>query len=429
MSALRPMRIRARLTLWYTGVLAAILMAAGAAVSVLLLHEFRDLLTVHAIEQLEAVESKFRLRADGCVELPEEVHYHPYPATEAVRFTGLALSKTAQGEYVAVAPTAIVTRPDDPHPFDCNWDGELDEITTGRERCHGPGSVHVITVGDPSRMLNPGRDLTLRQIDNLCGSCHVRGSSKDAGTFGFPMEEAKMRPAADATGEDVFEKMFTPRPAVWPGSMEPVQHRQQIHEHLVSPHGRSGKAGCVTCHDVHNSRRSGIREALVARNAAGTPFTIPTKAEDNSLCLACHAGQGPFSELNVEDLLDMEANLERIGRVVSRHTRHSYRPAGPSGVSRCTECHMSKLGTSGDPHDVPSHTFDVPPPANTIKAMANNGPGMPNGCAVRCHKPLAIFFGLPPQTNQGVWNTGADRIHSGWLMRYYGPGGLWWKRE
>ncbi len=53
MSALRPMRIRARLTLWYTGVLAAILMAAGAAVSVLLLHEFRDLLTVHAIEQLE----------------------------------------------------------------------------------------------------------------------------------------------------------------------------------------------------------------------------------------------------------------------------------------------------------------------------------------------------------------------------------------
>jgi len=61
--------------------------------------------------------------------------------------------------------------------------------------------------------------------------------------------------------------------------------------------------------------------------------------------------------------------------------------------------------------------------------MANNGAGMPNGCAVRCHKQLAIFFGLPPQPSQGVWNTGADRIQSEWLMQFYGPNGLWWQRD
>lgn len=346
-------------------------------------------------------------------------------------FSGLAISKTPQGEYVAVAPTAIVTKPDDPHVFDYSGDGEMNEITTGCERCHGPGSVHVITVGNPARIINPRRDMTVKQMDNLCGSCHARGTSKGVGTFGFPIEEETLRPAADAIGEDVFDKMFIARPAVWAGTMEPAQHRQQIHEHRTSAHGNSryGDIGCVTCHDVHNTVRSNIREAMIGRDAAGLPYTIMTKVQDNSACLVCHAGHGPFSELKVTDLLDLQGSRDVIARVVSRHTYHSYRPEGPSGVSRCTECHMSKMGSSGNPHDVPSHTFNVPPPANTIRAMANNGPGMPNGCSARCHKPLAIFFGLPPQTNQGVWNTGADRIQSEWLMQFYGPNGLWWRRE
>lgn len=83
---LRPRRVRTRLTLWYTGVLAAILALAGAAVSMLFLYELRDQLDIHAIEQLEAVETKFQLLPDGTVQLPEEQHHHPYPATEEIRF-------------------------------------------------------------------------------------------------------------------------------------------------------------------------------------------------------------------------------------------------------------------------------------------------------------------------------------------------------
>lgn len=86
MSHLRPRRVRTRLTLWYTGVLAAILALGSAAVSVLFLYELRDQLDVHAIEQLEALETKFQLLPDGAVQLPEEEHHHPYPATEETRF-------------------------------------------------------------------------------------------------------------------------------------------------------------------------------------------------------------------------------------------------------------------------------------------------------------------------------------------------------
>lgn len=346
-------------------------------------------------------------------------------------FTGIGMSKTDQGEYVAVAPSAIVYRPEDPHVFDYNSDGEPDLFTTGCERCHGPGSVHVITVGDPKRIINPGRDLTPEQINNLCTSCHVRGVSKGAGTFEFPMDEGSLTGAADAIGEDITEKRWTHKPGRWPDNTESRQHHQQGNDYAFSAHSKSrfGAVGCNTCHNVHNSEKGHIREAMIVKTAAGAEITLKTAVRDNTQCLACHAGHGPFAELKTEDVADVQANRDVIARVVSKHTFHSYRPEGPSGLSRCTECHMANMASSAIPNDISSHTFDVVPPSKTIAAMANNGTGMPNGCAARCHKPLAPFFGLPPQPDQSVWNSPADRIQSEWLTTFYGPSGTWWQRK
>lgn len=346
-------------------------------------------------------------------------------------FTGMAMSKTEQGEYVAVAPSAIVYDPADPHLVDYNRDGEPDQFTTGCERCHGPGSLHVITVGDPKRILNPSRDLKPEQVNNLCGSCHVRGVSKGQGIFEFPMDESNLTGAADAIGEDVTEKRWTNRPGRWADNMESRQHHQQMNDYAFSGHSKSrfGAVGCNTCHNVHNTMKGHVREVTVVRNASGAEVTINTKVSDNTQCLACHAGHGPFAELKTEHIADVKANNDLIARVVSKHTFHPYRPDTPSALSRCTECHMANMASSAIPNDISSHTFDVVPPDKTLAAMANNGAGMPNSCAARCHKPLAPFFGLPAQPDQAVWNSPADRVQSEWLKTFYGPNGTWWQRR
>ena len=346
-------------------------------------------------------------------------------------FTGVGMSKTEQGEYMAVAPQAFVVDPADPHLFDYNGDGEVDQFTTGCERCHGPGSTHVITVGDPSRIINPSRDFTSEQINNLCSSCHVRGVSKGAGTFEFPMNETALTGAADIIGEDVTKDIWTPRPGRWPDNQESRQHHQQGNDYLFSAHSKSrfGAVGCNTCHNVHNTVKGHVREKVTVKNASGADVVIATKVTDNTQCLACHAGHGPFAELKTEDIANVQANLASIGRVVSKHTFHPYRPDGPSALSRCTECHMANMASSAIPNDISSHTFDVVPPDKTIQGMANGGTGMPNSCAARCHKPLAGLFGLPAQPDQSIWNLPADRSQSEWLKTFYGPNGTWWKRQ
>jgi hypothetical protein len=289
----------------------------------------------------------------------------------------------------------------------------------------------VITVGDPKRIINPGRDLKPEQINNLCGSCHVRGVSKGAGTFEFPMDEKTLTGAADAIGTDVTETMWTHRPGRWPDNQESRQHHQQGNDYAFSAHSKSrfGAVGCNTCHNVHNTVKGHVREEMEVHTAAGATVKVETKVEDNTQCLACHAGHGPFAELKTEDIANLGANRDRVAAVVSKHTFHTYRPEGPSAVSRCTECHMANMASSAIPNDISSHTFDVVPPDKTIATMANNGSGMPNSCAARCHKPLAPFFGLPAQPDQSIWNTTADRVQSDWLKNFYGPNGTWWQRK
>ncbi len=259
----------------------------------------------------------------------------------------------------------------------------------------------------------------------------MRGKSKGEGIFEFPMDEKNLTGAADAIGQDVTENLWVHKPGLWPDNVESRQHHQQGNDYAFSRHSKSqsGVIGCNVCHDVHNSVKGHIRESLAVKTASRAEVTLKTAAEDNTLCLACHAGQGPFAELKTEDIADVQGNRDIIARVVSKHTFHSYRPEGPSGPSRCTECHMADMASSAIPNDISSHTFDVVPPDKTIAAMANNGTGMPNSCAARCHKPLALFFGLPPQFDQGVWNTPADRLQSEWLKTFYGPNGLSWRRQ
>lgn len=88
---------------------------------------------------------------------------------------------------------------------------------------------------------------------------------------------------------------------------------------------------------------------------------------------------------------------------------------------------MARMASSGDPYDMASHTFEVVPAEKTLKYQAQGG--MPNSCAVRCHRPLAAAFGLPADASLTTWNETGDVELAKWLDKYYGANGSWWKTK
>ena len=166
---------------------------------------------------------------------------------------------------------------------------------------------------------------------------------------------------------------------------------------------------------------------MTVDDSLGNPITVPTKVEDNTQCLACHAGKDSFAMLQPEDLLDMESNRELIAEVSARHSFHAYDPEDIVGRSRCTECHMAKVAKSAEDYDISSHTFAVIRPEQTLATQAEGG--MPNSCAVRCHRPWAPIFGLPLDSDRSDWSEPADVELAEWLKQFYGPGGTWWTTE
>jgi len=73
---LRPKRVRTRLTLWYVGMLAAILAIYFAGVSLLLLWQMDGVLKRLAAEDLETVKGLLYLEPDGQVGAREDFHHH-----------------------------------------------------------------------------------------------------------------------------------------------------------------------------------------------------------------------------------------------------------------------------------------------------------------------------------------------------------------
>jgi hypothetical protein len=190
---------------------------------------------------------------------------------------------------------------------------------------------------------------------------------------------------------------------------------------------RFHKVYCAECHDPHAADPGQIRKTMTVDGAAGAKLKLNVAVEDNSLCLACHAGFGPFATVTREMVADMEKNRDAFASVTSAHTNHPYNPEGGMGLSRCTECHMAKMAASGDPYDMSSHTFEVVPGEKTLTYQDKGG--MPNSCAVRCHRVLAPIYGQPVDLSLSTWTENSDKELSNWLSTYYGKNGVWWKTK
>ncbi len=309
--------------------------------------------------------------------------------------------------------------------FDIDGDGNLDQINTTCERCHGPGSEHASS-GDKTKIINP-RDLTAEQANNLCGMCHSRGKSKPNNTFGFPFHDDTLE---GWNVGDIVSDIYTDGGGYWGDKVTDVtsskQHHQQFYDLYQSskPTFQFHQVTCYECHDIHNEVKHHIMAEVEEEDSLGNPIMITTENDNNTLCLSCHATHGDFADISVEMVADYDNNIDAIGNIVKKHSNHDYDPVG-SGESRCSKCHMPKLAKSAIAYDIHSHTFEPTPPQKT-KEFA-----MPSSCAVSCHRD--IENSADPVFNTGVdsdltdWTEASDIALAEKLMEYYGPNGSWWQ--
>ena len=120
-------------------------------------------------------------------EMPEEASFEKKCA--GCHFTGITVARDNNGEWVATAPPTVQYLENDPHYIDLDGDGLKEQVNVGCERCHGPGSRHVLASGDPDEIINPKRDLTPKQGNEICASCHSTGKSLPEGLHDYPYDE------------------------------------------------------------------------------------------------------------------------------------------------------------------------------------------------------------------------------------------------
>lgn len=326
-------------------------------------------------------------------------------------FTGYQLAKNGAGEEIADAVDDINGA------VDFDGDGSMDEINIGCEACHGAGSAHANTQ-NPAYIVNPA-DLPPAEANMVCGQCHIRGKSID--TFNefadapaqapFPAKLdangnlMKFRPgldnlaefysfdSGDGSGAGNFGSQY------WGGEpsggdfQASVQHHQQYIDMLQGPHAKNAQSfdpRCFDCHDMHDNASPGRHQIVTTLTEDNV--VVKTANDDNSLCLTCHAGHGPFANLTVEDVAQINANsafndlMDPVKEAVTAHTQHYYDPtkedSTSGGASRCSKCHMPKTAKSALKYDIHAHTFDVIEPS--ASKSTSPSAGVPNGCT-SCH--------------------------------------------
>ncbi len=328
--------------------------------------------------------------------------------------TGYKVGKTATGEWWVKAPTVVLYSGTDRHYADLNQDGTKQFMGVSCESCHGPGSLHILAGGDKTKILNPA-SLTKQQQTWLCAQCHTRGLSVPGGLHDYPYDETADKPYQ--IGDDVF-KYLHDEGGRWPDGKTPTKGEQQYQSHMVSAHF-TNPFHTVTCSDCHNPHSGERGLPVTEKNAIATSFT------NNTLCLSCHAGFGPFKALTVAKVGAYEQNKAEIAQVVGAHTFHAYTPEMTLGQSNCITCHMPRTAKRDWSYDEVSHTMEAIPPEKTLLYQEKGG--MPSSCAASCHGGRPLNFNTSfTNDNFSKWNELSDKETATILKGFFGPGGTWW---
>ncbi len=338
--------------------------------------------------------------------------------------TGIrSLGKWDDGEWRYTPYVAVLYSEDDSHYFDYDGDGIKDLVNVGCEDCHGPGSLHILGGGDPTKIINPAK-LNVDDANAVCGHCHNRQRSVPNHTFNWPYHDDTDTQWYPGNGFPLSD-FYANANEFWPDGETSYEHNQHYAEFYRSnkPTNPYEPMRCFDCHDPHNrTNKHQIRKSLTIDGTV-----INTKNENDTLCLACHAGYDDFASLTKDMIADYEDNINIIGPVVSAHTHHPYAPDRIMGLSRCSLCHMPSVANAQRASAHVAHTFKVVPPEKTLKYVEEGG--MPNACAVSCHSKKVNLWGFGLDPDMLIWNEDFDILTATKLMDYYGPDGIWWQIE
>ena len=222
------------------------------------------------------------------------------------------------------------------------------EWNVGCERCHGPGSEHIVAKTRDT-IINPAR-LDYVQANDTCIQCHSQGrpltNPINGKYYDWPVGFHMGLNLADfwqLEEHKLGETSFTHFPD---GTAH--KNRMQGNDFVQSLMYNRGVA-CFSCHDVH-----------------GTANPAQLREPTGEICLACHGTNtqnGPHAAS------------------IDAHTHH--KPGSPG--SQCVACHMPKIEQTIADVNVHAHTFRFITPADTDAYK------IPNPCNV-CHQDKSIAW-------------------------------------
>jgi hypothetical protein len=227
--------------------------------------------------------------------------------------TGIrSVGKTPQGEWLLRPYPALAFEPENPAYFDYDGYGKPDLMNIGCEMCHGPGSAHILDRRDHANIVNPA-NLGTDQANEVCGRCHNRVRSVPGKTYGFAYHDHT--DSEWPPGKEPLARYTADNNSDWPDGETSYEHNQHYGEMRRS--GRA-KLRCSDCHDPHAQVNA---PQIVTQRIEGS-VAMPTRHENNTLCLSCHAAKGTFQNISKQMVAKYADNVAPIGAVVSAHSHH-----------------------------------------------------------------------------------------------------------
>lgn len=338
------------------------------------------------------------------------------------------------------------------------------------ERCHGPGSNHVAGGGDISQIINP-RKLSAQAQNETCGQCHSNAvaSTQPAGAFDFAWNRqatvglGNFIPGTHSLADFAVLPTYGDPHFYWPGGVFTSLDHMSFIDVTASAHSTNPNAQvtCIDCHDPHGLQ--GGPSQFQRYNSKADRFAFQNNSaalRDDVLCLSCHAAQGDFAGVALDDVagyhVSQGGSVQKnnmpwssstpgqpapatvIGNAVNAHmVARANMPAyfDPLGnvngqpVGRCSSCHLMKTAWTSNflfsgpdangniasvSGDVSSHIFkvaDVQAASLSAQGATDWQQVMPNACG-SCHVNYRIGIGPAPMGHQMRALSGKKRAHS-----------------
>lgn len=159
----------------------------------------------------------------------------------------------------------------------------------GCESCHGPGSVHVDTGGDPTKILrfpkkgsknqNENGIMTAQEISTVCSTCHHTGDHLNWASSAHAQTDVSCTSCHDIHHNPNKQLLTMNERELCASCHQDINAQMYFPSHHPI---KEGKMKCSSCHNPHGSNN--FSKGL-----------LKTTERVNDLCLSCHTRyQGPY---------------------------------------------------------------------------------------------------------------------------------------